>query len=70
MFFADVVDCEDVGMIQPARGAGFFDQAMPASRVAGQFIAQNLQRDVAAQARVQARYTWPMPPASSGPTIS
>ncbi len=52
VFFADVVDREDVGMIQPARGAGFFQQAMPASRVAGQFVAQNLQRDFAAQARI------------------
>jgi hypothetical protein len=44
---------------------------MPASRVAGQFVAQNLQRDFrGAGSDPQARYTWPMPPASSGPTIS
>src|SRR5688572_9894759 len=56
------VDVRDVRMIQRGRGFCFLREAPHSILIAREFCRQNLQRDLAIELRVCARYTLPMPP--------
>jgi len=52
---ADVVECDDVGLIQRRSRAGLVNKPRLASRIARQLARQDFQGDAAAQARVLAK---------------
>jgi hypothetical protein len=49
---ADVVDGKDVRMIESAGSPGFLEEALPPRRIAGDLVAQDLEFDLAVEARV------------------
>lgn len=49
---AEVVHCEQIGMIEHARGPGFLLEAAHAVGVSGECRGQNLDRDLAAEPRI------------------
>ena len=65
---ADVVDRDDVRVVQGGGGARLVREAREALLVVGEMRGKNLERDLAAEARVAARGTRPPCPPSRGGT--
>ena len=64
------VDMRDVRMIEGRERLRFAREPGQAIGIAGEGVRKDLQRDVAIQLRVVARYTSPMPPAPRAESIS
>ena len=52
VFFADVVNGADVGMVQGGSGAGFAAEAFEGLRVAGEVVRKEFEGDMTAEANI------------------
>ena len=52
VFEADVINSDDAGMVEAARGTRFLRKTGAARFVAGKYLGEDFQRDVASQPRI------------------